>query len=322
LGGAVSLQNATPRYDRIHCVIGQGQERQNEATIRELRTKGIEQVVNCNGSVRRLTDALDTQVADLLLYDCDQPGGDFVELMQGIRKKKFGRNPFLVIVATVADSAVETVRKLVAGGVDDLIRKPISRERLFESVDRLMERRKPFTVSYNYVGPARRASHVSASPLIRVPNTMRSRAIEGVSDDEIRQMVDSASAALQNQHLLSHGNELVALGRELASSYAATATAPESLEAVHRSLHQLKFVGEDLRSRCKNPQLARIGDLGTMLVALVQRVSRKLPDGASVDVLLVVKLTEAINRALTAERGALALMREITDTIAEYDRNN
>ncbi len=95
----------------------------------------------------------------------------------------------------VSNSAPETVSRLIGAGVDDLVRKPFSIDRLFESVGTLSHERKPFFVSYNYVGPTRRTGHRAlepASQIIRVPNTARSRAIDMVGDEELARIVDNA----------------------------------------------------------------------------------------------------------------------------------
>ncbi len=73
--------------------------------------------------------------------------------MQMVRRKSRGLNPFTIIVATVDDSDMETVQRLVKAGVDDMIRRPVTGQRLFESIGNLMEQRKPFVVAARLCRP-------------------------------------------------------------------------------------------------------------------------------------------------------------------------
>ena len=183
--------------------------------LNSLYARGMRKAVNL-GKQDRLFDALDAEICDVLMYDYDLLSKDFVDVMQRIRRKVHGKNPFLIIIATVRDSAFDTVRQLISAGVDDLIRKPVSIDRLFESLNTFTQKRKPFVVSYDYVGPTRRLGRrgsagsggVSQSPaqLIRVPNTLRSRAVEGVSDAELEQIVNNAVASIEEKRLESYGS--------------------------------------------------------------------------------------------------------------------
>src|SRR5262249_22938228 len=157
--------------------LGQGDLGETAIVKDSLGMRGVRNVAECNGSADRLFNALDTGIVDLLVYDYELMRDRFEDTMQQIRRKARGRNPFVVILATVADTDAETVRRLGRAGVDDMIRRPVTGQRLFESVDKLMERRKPFMVTHDYVGPIRQLNHGNA-PLMRVPNTMRCRAID------------------------------------------------------------------------------------------------------------------------------------------------
>ncbi|HEY1719951.1 MAG TPA: response regulator [Magnetospirillaceae bacterium] len=313
-----------PRYDRLRLVIGEGNSDMSSAIKDSLGVRGLRKVVTCSGT-DHLFDALDTEIVDLLLYDYDLLGNDFVDVMQRIRRKARGKNPFVIIVATVKDSAVETVRRLISAGVDDLIRKPVSVDRLFESLGNFSAKRKPFVVSYDYVGPTRRVGRRTdepASQLIRVPNTLRSRAIEGVSDMDLERLVESAVAGLDDKQLDSCGIEIDILAKRIVDNYGLPTNTHEDEQDVRGALHRIEVVADDLRSRAKDTINERVSDLATMLVAISQRVLRAPSGRALVEVQLLGKLASAIRRALLVERSSVMVMQEITSTIARYTSKN
>jgi len=308
-----------PRYDRLRLVVGEGNSGVSTTIKESLLARGVNHVVTCSGS-DRLFEALDSEIVDLLLYDYDLLGSDFVEVMQRIRRKARGRNPFVIIVATVKDSAVETVRRLISAGVDDLIRKPISVERLFESFGNFSHKRKPFIVSYDYVGPTRRLGRRQGEPagqLIRVPNTLRSRAIEGVSDIDLQRMVESAVANLDDKQLESCGIEIDILSRKVSDGYGAVNNTYEDEQDVRGALHRIEVVADDLRGRAGTAN-ERVADLATMLVAISQRILNAPTGRAALEVQLLLKLAAAIRRALLVERDAVSVMQQIALAVANY----
>jgi CheY-like chemotaxis protein len=319
---APSPSNSTaPRYDRLHFAVGHSDLGEAAIVRDSLRGRGIQSVADCSGA-DRLFNALDADIIDLIVFDVDLLRDRFVEVMQMVRRKSRGLNPFTVIVATVDDTDTDTVRQLVKAGVDDMIARPVTGQRLLQSVASLMEPRKPFIVSHDYVGPSRRldarAGRPSGETMIRVPNTMRSRAIDNVSEDEIQRMVETAVSSMRDKQLMACGSEIDTLARLLADRYAAIQQAPERFEEARGILRRLEVVADELRSRCRGTQFERIGDLATMTLALTQRINRGNPGQAKIEVQLVGKLATAIMRALSVERESVGVMRDIADTIASY----
>ena len=310
-----------PRFDRLHFVLGQ-EGAEADSMSEHLRAQGVKQISSCNGNADRLFDALDAEIVDLLVYDFDLLGDSFVDVMQNVRKKVRGRNPFVIILATAKVSAVETVRRLVNAGVDDMLRKPVTNERLFESVSKFMHRRKPFTVSYDYVGPniavEHRPQQTASNPVIRVPNTMRSRAVEGVSEAELKHLVETAVANLEDKRLIACGAEIDFQAKLVVSSYESARNNPADIDKMRAALQRMIQVSDELRERCKGTQYERIGNLGTMVIALSQRLQRMTTFRTTVDIQLVVKLAEAIRGALATERDSVGVMRDIAATIANY----
>lgn len=321
-----SIANGAPRYDRVRLVMGDSDLASVAGIEGGFHQRGLRRTWQCS-SLDHLYDTLDAEIVDVLMYDYDLLGDEYVDAMQRIRRSVRGRNPFLIIVATVRDSAFETVKRLMRAGVDDLIRKPISMDRVFGSLEGLAAKRKPFRVSYNYVGPTHRMRDRPAGltpDVIRVPNTLRSRAIEGVSDEEIERTVATAVARLDEKRYEAYGSEISDLTARIAELHGATVkeSTREGEQELKSTLRQLESVADDLRERCRNSEFARVGDLATMLIAIAQRMVRKSATQAAVEVQLLEKLAQAIHRALSVERHSVNVMQEIASTVARFTRLN
>ena len=312
---------AEPHYDRLRVILGEGNSTLSESIGQSLRSRGIRHLETCTGT-EQLFNSLDSGIVDLILYDYDMLGGDFVDVMQRIRRKVRGMNPFAIIVATVKDSAAETVQRLIGGGVDDLLRKPFSVDRLFESIGTFSNDRKPFFVSYNYVGPTRRSGQRATEPanqIIRVPNTLRSRAIEMVGDDELERLVNSAVQGLEDKQIEALGIEIDVLAVRVADNFG-TPTKESELE-MKGWLFRLETIADELRRRSRGTRYERVAELATMVIALTQRTLRS-QGGGGVEVQLLTKLSAAIRRALSVERNSIDVMREISRTIADFTRSH
>jgi CheY-like chemotaxis protein len=288
-----------------------------------MAARGLKRLVTCSAA-DNLYEALDAEIVDVLVFDYDLLGADFATVMQRIRRNGRGRNPFVVIIATISDSQPETVQRLIGSGIDDLIRKPFSIDRLFESVAGFAQDRKPFFISYNYVGPTRRSGHRAVEPanqILRVPNTLRGRAVENVSDEELEQIVTKAVRGLDEKQLESCGIEIDQLAASISQNMGTGAT-HEDRQDVRGALFRIEAVADDLRRRSAGTQFERIGDLATMLIALAQRVLRAQEGVSTVEIQLLVKLSAAIRRALSVERHSVDVMREISQTIANFTKTN
>ncbi|HEY1719950.1 MAG TPA: response regulator [Magnetospirillaceae bacterium] len=288
-----------------------------------MQARGVRQLQHCT-EAENLFSTLDNEIVDVLIYDYDLLGNDFADVMQRIRRKGRGKNPFVIIVAMVSNAEPETVSRLIGAGVDDLVRKPFSIDRLFESVGTLSHERKPFFVSYNYVGPTRRTGHRAlepASQIIHVPNTARSRAIEGISDEELTKMVDRAIKGLDEKQLESCGIEIDMLATRVSQNLGSEVT-QEDLQDVRGSLFRIEAVADDLRKRSKGTPFERISELATMVIAMTQRILRAQNPASSIEVQLMVKLAAAIKRALSVERHSVDVMREITSMITNFTKSH
>ena len=311
-----------PQYERLRVALGDSST-QIASTIKEsLHERGIGEVVLCD-STERLYNALDREIVDLLLYDYHMLGSDFVEVMQRIRRKEVGKNPFLTIVATIRDSKAETVQRLISAGVDDLIRMPISIDRVFESIGNSARRRRPFVVTYEYTGPMRPVakSNKVVEKGIKVPNTLTSRAFDGVDEEAVRVLVEKAVADMVGQQLKTCGVEIDTLAKRVADSYASIDGSDRNI-AMRGNLGRMAVAAQNLKNRASGTPAAKVSDLAATLIPITQRILEAPTGRAAVEVQLLSQLAAAVRCALSIEPDADPALQEITDTVGNFARRN
>ena len=135
---------------------------------------------------------------DPMIHEADLADGDFCGAVHGMRHHHVRTNPFLPVMALSYNPTPELVRKIIDSGADDLVPKPVSADRLIDRIKLLIEARKPFVVTTDYVGPDRRKASDRAGtvPRVEVPNSLRAKAT-GTKDTALDQkaMADAIAAS-------------------------------------------------------------------------------------------------------------------------------
>ena len=304
-----------PEYPRLRVAIGDCAPEMSAAIRDGLQGRGVEDVVICD-TTEQLFRALDQKIIDLVLYDYHLLGARFVEVMQKIRRNEIGRNPFVTVVATMRETSLETVRRLIDGGVDDLLRSPAGADRIFRVIDKSIRRRKPFTVAYDYVGPARPMARREAAleaAQVRVPNTLKSRLLERISDDDIEAMVEKAVQNLALRQIRSCGVEIDALAHRVAETYSGADN-----RLVRDALSKIGTVATDLRHRTAGTPSERVSDLAATLMPIAQRIIAAPAGCAAREVQLLSQLAAAVCRALSADAETQPAIREIADMVGSF----
>src|SRR5579862_3889863 len=313
----------TPQYDRLRVALGDGDPAAATAIKDALHERGILEVIQCYNT-ERLFRALDEEIVDLLIYDYHMLDDKFVEVMQKIRRKEVGQNPFVTIIATIRDSKAETVRRLIDAGVDDLIRVPVSIDRVFESIGKSAKRRRPFVVTYDYVGPARptpRNAKKSTDAGVKVPNTLKSRAFEGVSEDEIRAIVEQAVEQMVARQLETCGVEIDRLAKRVADNYASIDGSDRNL-AMRGNLGKMAEAASNLQHRVNGTASDGVSELAATLIPITQRILEAPTGRAAVEVQLLSQLAAAVRMSLSIDPGADPTIREIADTVGNFTRRS
>ncbi|MFQ5958483.1 MAG: response regulator [Alphaproteobacteria bacterium] len=116
---------------------------------------------------------------DLLVLDLDFDNAAVCSLIQDIRHARLGDNPFVVIIGLTHSPEEPVIQCALDAGTDDLVRKPVSTRLLTDRITNLIQNRKEFIATSDYVGPQRGKgvrSEGEEVAQVKVPNSLRAKA--------------------------------------------------------------------------------------------------------------------------------------------------
>ena len=268
-------------------------------------------------SLDAMLTMLSDGVVDLLVCDYSLLGNTLLEAAQQIRRKMGGRNPFVLLIVTDTPDA-DTLKALINAGVDDFLSAPFSVDRLVAGIEKFSQgRRRRFVASYDYVGPTRRApvrDKQDPSSLIEVPNTLLSKVVHDLSDTDLQRMIDVAEVELEDRQGETRANQMHRLAKDLCEGWRAGEEEAVTLERMTR----LREIATDFVARSASTAPPQLLSFIRMLLVLIERTQLNGVDQSDTDMQLLENLTQAIRRALTVERNAVALMGEIIEAVAGH----
>jgi len=124
-------------------------------------------------------------------------------LIQGVRRSEVGDNPFIIILATTWRRDGSIITQVVNSGADDLVARPVSTNVLGERIRLLVDRRKGFVVTSDYIGPdRRRTARPGDMKCMDAPNPLKLRALETATEEAIgRLMIETIAAGKEKLNL-------------------------------------------------------------------------------------------------------------------------
>lgn len=241
-----------------------------------LRNAGFYKI-RTSRSLRELRQEIDLSIPELLISEAELEDGDFCRFVQDLRHNDTGTNPFLNVIALTWQPTSELVSRVVNSGADDLLAKPLSTGRVLDRITTLIEARRPFVVTSDYIGPDRRRSEarVTTIPLIEVPNTLRAVATgEGLSA-EIQDAIDAMIIEVNHQKLERHAFQIGWLVDRILEAF----EGPTPPRIADEHLGRLVYVAEDMKRRVAGTRFDHVASLCVSLAKATQAV-RVAPRGA------------------------------------------
>jgi DNA-binding response OmpR family regulator len=133
----------------------------------------------------------------VLILNFEIESNDATYIIKQIREQKLGRDPFIlsVLLLTSRDEAI--VRRAMQAGSDSLLLIPFSTGQLKDQIRAQVDKRKPFIVTQDYIGPERRTDYrpgCSSAPQISVPNPVQARGLSMPTEQYEASMIEATAA--------------------------------------------------------------------------------------------------------------------------------
>ena len=245
-------------YRDVRLVLGDADESVAKMLSAALFPLGLRDI-STSVDADQLLRAVATTV-DIVLCDTQLSRLDFRQFAQDVRQGRIGGNPFVVLIATAHHVEPLEVARILESGVDDLIIKPLNSEIVVQRIGAMINKRKPFVVTTEYVGPSRRAKRRedgTDDKVVVVPNTLRAKVAQRHQESDIARLVESERSNSERHE-----------GEERARHHRpddAAAASPEDRRGVDRQIAP--------RSSHTGPQGQRGGDRIPEIVGVEPRCS-------------------------------------------------
>lgn len=256
-----------------------------------LRSIGLRQIKQV-ATVDEIRTTLNGPAPDLLISEAELSDGDFSDLVYDLRNGKVGNNPFLVVLTLTSEPTKELVRKVIDSGSDDLLTKPMSATQLKSRIVTLIEQRKPFVVTNDYIGPTRRenGSRGQSIPLIKVPNSLRDKATGVTVDKDSLETIATTSKLVNLQKLKQYAVQITYLVQTIVS----TLHTGGDIEQAKYDIKRLGIIAQDTEHRLIGTDIEHISKLCETLIAVTKRVEANMETPSAKDLELLPPLAAAI----------------------------
>lgn len=267
-------------------------------------------------SLEELRSVLGSNSPDLLIIDSELPG--CAKLIRDIRFGRLGENPFLPIIATFWSPSADFAKEMAGCGPDDMLIKPFSPGKLLDRVNVLVDRRKPFVVTSNYIGPDRRKDPTRGSDesnFIEVPNTLAAKMKgKSVRPEEIQEAIQGAQKEVNEMKMRRNAFQISFIVALVKPRLERGDTSSEVLD----KLRQLKKMSDDIGNRLKKTRYAHVAELSTSMSRVADSLIDNLFSPSDKDVELLKPLADAILLAFNPESDAEDMAGQITSAVDTY----
>lgn len=267
--------------------------------------------IDLGGSLEDIKNALENDCHDLIISECRLPDGEFLHLLQDIRRHSVGCNPFATLVALVPqDESADLVTQAMTFGVDDIVAKPVATTTMLSRLTRLIEKRRPYVVNGEYVGPKRKID--SQAKEIEVPNffAMRARG-ENPTQSMIEKAVARANADIELKRLELLVERIAVMMEDIA----AHADDADVVESQRAKLVMLVGEAQYARFELEETDYTHMGDLCIMISKLAEQILT-MNDPRPSMVKVLEPLASALRRGMVACPDGKRVLAEITGLIA------
>ncbi|MBI3446059.1 MAG: response regulator [Magnetospirillum sp.] len=268
--------------------------------------QGIRLALN-NVGIREITEAtsyLAVHTAckegdhDFLVLNQEIEDNDSTTIMRQLRMGTLGRDPFVLTVMLLGSRDEPIVRSTIDCGPDDLLLIPFAADQLMNRLRILVERRKPFVVTHDYIGPDRRSAPrpgATSATQFQVPNPAHARATN-LPRDQYERLRSESIAAIGVERI----KRLAAtMDWECGALTVSVRDGKMTPESAYRSLLKLEQVCEELSGRVAK-QLGHATDTIDGLITQCQKLKTAPGNLAYSDIEMITQTSRKISGTYTS----------------------
>ena len=302
------------KFDTIDVVLGDGMRMSRRTVMGILQNLGFREVIDIH-NVEDLRKHFSDTPVDLLVCDLDLSEGSSSDLFHEIRHGSIGSDPFIPILAYTWEPRKELVEAVIKAGADTLLTMPMSVAKMENGLNAVIERRHPFVVTTDYIGPDRRTGEEREEeeeeiPVIAVPNALRRKATG--QPDEVP--VEECLRRVQEQKVERHAYQVGYLTNIIREHF--SGQTPDKAITAH--IERLGFVAADLRQRIGDTRFRHQADLCQTIVGVAENLAANPGGVVDRDLQLLDHLATAIELAVNTDDDAtLEAAGEISSAIRQ-----
>jgi response regulator RpfG family c-di-GMP phosphodiesterase len=281
--------------------------------------QGVKGVV-CHATLDALKGALIDNPPDMLVLSDDFHAGVW-DTIKEIRHQKLGENPFMLITVLVNPARRESLTQAINSGVDDVVIKPVTPERVRERINLVAFHRPPFIANGEYVGPERRSSEMQSAGGRRIPvlNTLLEK-VKGrdFTKESLREAIENSLEMVLQAQLHSQSSRLGEVCERLVTAYD-NKTITFEIQNDLILLSNVLIEASEVAARLKDMQMVGLcRSLSDSIVSLAQHYDE--PSSRELD--LLRKITSAFQTAMAAPKPEPAEAAADDAPVGDIDLSN
>lgn len=266
-------------------------------------------------SLKDMSSYLKAGMPDLMICGTQFTDGELSPRIHKMRHNQWGSNPFTPIITVANEPNPKLVKAVIESGADDLIVQPISTQKLLDRINFLIENRKQFVVTTDYVGPDRRGKdHGDGKeiPRIDVPNPLRNKVTGEGNKINMEFEIASALEEINLQKVERHGDQIVYLVEKIIDLDHSVRPKAKLKELMDK----LIAVTEEARERMETTKYAHTSTLCKTLLQVTNGMRGGVGYPSEKDMQLLHPLAQAIQVGFSDTEAAKAAT-SIADTVGK-----
>ncbi|HZH27924.1 MAG TPA: response regulator [Azospirillaceae bacterium] len=285
--------------------------------LNHIDVKTITEFDSPQSMMEKMEGGASAGMPDLLIIDADAPDSPNFKFLNQVRHGHVLRNPFLGIVVSTWNPTNLMLARATNAGADDLMAKPVSIKQVEDRLIALVEQRRPFVVTSDYIGPDRRRQSRDNPRLassMDPPNTVRLKAVNQFGQVDLQAEL-AESFDLINQHkLVGHAFQVAFLVEYALPGLVGKQPDPMAMEHVQR----VPAIIEDFLRRIRDPELRVATDrIATALNEHIDNIVH--PEGRAPERLASLRLAAMqLMRAINPDRQVKDMEADVKAAVQTY----